>query len=121
MSKNRIKNLRSIKVDNIDYTWMYDGGIRIWKDKKIVYDGFPKPYMDASSATPGMIAKIVRVINGNEEEIGNEDQIYKIKNEGRCGMDYFSKYATFEDKKTEKLWFEFNSKYEELIKHLEKK
>jgi hypothetical protein len=127
MSKNRIKSLRNITVDNQEYKWSCVDGFKIWKDKKLVYEGgwynrekYPEVfYVSDGGITPGIVAKVIRQINGTEDVYSAKDLKYRFENEGGFGIGYYSKNDTFDDKKAEKLWVEFNCKYEEFKKYLE--
>ena len=127
MRKNRIKGLRDITVDNQDYKWSCVDGFKIWKDKQLIYQSgwynrekYPNvEYFGTKGITPGIVAKVIRQLNGTEEEIEIEDLAYRVENEGSCGIGYYSNHATFDDKKAEELWVKFNESYENLVKYLE--
>jgi hypothetical protein len=127
MTKNRIKGLRDITVDNQDYKWSCVDGFKIWKDKKLIFESgwyneekYPEvKYFRTKGITPGIVAKVIRQLNGTERENEIEDLAYRVENEGACGIGYYSKYATFDDKKAEELWVKFNESYESLVKYLE--
>jgi len=124
-NKRRIKHLRDITVDGIDYKWSAVDGFKIWKDKQLIFkSGYDRndysqvEYFTTNGITPGVVAKVIRQVNGTDRVVPIEDLAYRVENEGSCGIGYFSKYQTFDDKKAEELWVEFNDKYEELQKYL---
>ena len=126
MGKNRIKGLRDITVDNQDYKWSCVDRFKIWKDKKLIFESgwynrekYPNVcYFTRSGITPGIVAKVIRQLNGTERENEIEDLAYRVDQEGACGIGYYSKHATFDDKKAEELWVKFNESYEALVKYL---
>lgn len=128
MSKNRIKNLRNITVDGQEYKWQCVDCLKIWKDKVLIYESydyngkFPKvTFFDKDGIiTPAIVAKIIKTINGTETIHSVEDLAYRFKNEYVGGIGYYSRNDSFDDKEAEKLWVEFNDKYEELKNYLEK-
>ena len=127
MGKNRIKSLRGIIVDNQEYKWSCVDGLKIWKDKNIIFEGgwynrdkYPEVYyFTRKGITPGIVAKVIRQLNGTEKEVEIEDLAYRVENEGACGIGYYSKYTSFDDKSAEELWVKFNESYESLVKYLE--
>lgn len=130
MGKNRIKSLRTINVDGIEYKWLFDdyGWLKIWKDKKIVYeDGFNKGYSQVSynlvddQMTPEVVAKVIRLVNYTEHLIPNEDVLDAIRISEGLNPNHYKRHASYEDKTTEKLMAKFMDSFAELKQHLEHK
>jgi uncharacterized protein YjhX (UPF0386 family) len=125
-NKRRIKHLRDITVDGIDYKWSAVDVFKIWRDKKLIFesgwynrDKYPEvEYFTTNGITPGVVAKVIRQLNGTEMVVSIENLAYRIENEADCGIGYYSKHQTFDDKKAELLWVQFNEKHEELQRYL---
>jgi len=129
MSKNRIKNLRTITVGDVEYKWMYDGNLKVWKDKKVIYEeGYNKGYKNVSynlekgiygAMTPAVVAKVIRLVTYKEDLVSNEELQQRIEDESNFAIGYYGRHESFEDKQTERLWAELNDKAKELEEHLE--
>ncbi len=127
--KRKNKKVRSIIVDGVEYKWLSVYEIKIWKDGKIFYESgwnseskYPKVSynLEDGSVTPKVIAKIIRLINGNEVLISNSDISEKLNNKKFLKvMQSYGRHVSFEDKKTERIWSKFSDCYIDLIRHLE--
>jgi len=123
MSKNRIKSLRDITIDDEDYKWSCVDGFKIWKDKKVIYHegwgaDYPQVYYNEGDGTitPRIVAKIIRLINGTEDLISTEDFEYRFESDFAIG--YYDKHSSFEDKRIERLFFNLNEAHEKLENYL---
>ena len=122
MSKNRIKSLRSIMVDDSEYKWSCHDGFKIWKDKQVIYHegwgaDYPQVYYNGDGTiTPRIVAKIIRLINGTEDLISTEDFEYRFESDFAIG--YYDKHSSFEDKRIERLFFNLNEAHEKLENYL---
>ena len=65
MGKNRIKNLRDITVNGLDYKWLVESTehgnkLKIWLDKNTLLH---EAYLHEESITSGTVAEIIDEIN----------------------------------------------------------
>lgn len=127
MSKNRKKSLRTIIVDGEEYKWLMDLDLKVWKDKKVIFDywgKYPKVSYNLEEdgygpMTPRIVAKIIRLINGSEDLIPNRDLLYRMEHDRNLAIGYYGRHASFEDKETERLWAKFNDSHKALAERLE--